>query len=251
MSIPDRVSVRSHGRSPFARHVARDLPERRARGGGRGRNRGRRETFTPSWMAASCPVLPEVPASVRACLAGVRRGESSAAEALVRRFEPQVRRLVRAHRPRAIPEDDLVQDVFLAVFTRLDRYQEQEGIPFEHWLSRLTINLCRDALRSERRRPAPSLSREALQWIGSLVADPSPPMDEVLAARSAVEALLCLLPPDDRLLLTLLSIEERSLEEVAALTGRNRTVLKVRAFRARRRLREAALRLLSPGGSDE
>jgi len=203
-------------------------------------------------MAASCPVVPEVPWSVQACLDGVRRGESAAAEALVRRFDGQVRRLVRAHRPRAVPEDDLVQDVFLAVFTRLDRYQEREGVPFEHWLSRLTTNLCRDALRSERRRrPAPSLSPRALQWISSLVEDPAPPADEVLGARAAVEALLSELPPDDRLLLTLLSIEERSLEEVAALTGRNRTVLKVRAFRARRRLREAALRLLSPGGSDE
>ncbi|RPH72485.1 MAG: sigma-70 family RNA polymerase sigma factor [Myxococcaceae bacterium] len=203
-------------------------------------------------MAASCPVLPDVPPSVRACVDGVRRGESAAAEALVRRFEPQVRRLVRAHRPRAVLEDDLVQDVFLAVFTRLGRYQEREGVPFEHWLSRLTINLCRDALRSERRRrPVPSLSPEALQWIASLVADPAPPVDELLGARAAVEALLAVLPPDDRLLLTLLSLEERSLEEVAALTGRNRTALKVSAFRARRRLQDAARRLLSPEGSND
>src|SRR4030095_14899655 len=111
--------------------------------------------------AAPCRVLPRCGARVRAWVAGVRRGESSAAEALVRRFEPQVRRLVRAHRPRAVLEDDLVQDVFLAIFTRLDRYQERDGVPFEHWLARLTINLCRDALRSERRRrPMPSLSPE-------------------------------------------------------------------------------------------
>ena len=203
-------------------------------------------------MAACCPVLPEVPASVQALVDGVRRGESAAADALVERFEPLVRRLVRAHRPRAVSEDDLVQDVFLAVFTRLDRYRQLEGVPFEHWLCRLTINLCRDALRSERRRrPAPSLSSEALQWIASLVEDPAPPADEVLGAREAVEALLSQLPPDDRCLLTLLALEERSLEEVAALTGRSRTVLKVRAFRARRRLQDAARRLLSVEDSDE
>src|SRR5262249_5063916 len=171
---------------------------------------------------------------------------------LVRQCEPLVRRLVRAHRPRAVLEDDLVQEVFLAVFTRLDRYQAREGIPFEHWLSRLTINLCRDALRSERRRsPLPSLSSGALEWIESLVADPAPAVDDVLGARAAVEALLAELPPEDRLLLTLLSLEERSLEEVSALTGRNRTVLKVRAFRARRRLQETARRLLSIGAPDE
>src|SRR5215472_12466972 len=200
-------------------------------------------------MAASCPVIPEVRSTVQACLAGVRRGEAGAAEALVRRFEPQVRRLVRAHRPRAVPEDDLVQEVFLSVFTRLDRYQARERIPFEHWLSRLTINLCRDALRAERRRtPGQPLSAEALEWIGSLVADPAPPVDDVLGARAAVEALLAELPAEDRLLLTLLSLEDRSLEEVSALTGRSGTALKVRAFRARRRLQDAARRLLSPGG---
>ncbi len=189
---------------------------------------------------------------IQTCLDGVRHGEPRAAEELVRRCEPLVRRLVHAHRPRAVPEDDLVQEVFLAVFTRIDRYRERDGIPFEHWLSRLTINLCRDALRSERRRaPSRSLAAGTRRWVGSLLADPAPAMDEVLGARAAVEALLSELPPDDRLLLTLLSLEERSLEEVSALTGRSRTVLKVRAFRARRRLQDAARRLLSlPGGQD-
>ena len=200
-------------------------------------------------MAASCPAAPDVPLPLEVCLDGVRRGEQSAAEQLVRQCEPLVRRLVRAHRPRAVPEDDLVQEVFLSVFTRLDRYQARERIPFEHWLSRLTINLCRDALRAERRRtPGQPLSAEALEWIGSLVADPAPPVDDVLGARAAVEALLAELPAEDRLLLTLLSLEDRSLEEVSALTGRSRTALKVRAFRARRRLQDAARRLLSPGG---
>jgi RNA polymerase sigma-70 factor (ECF subfamily) len=176
-----------------------------------------------------------------------------AAEQLVRHCEPLIRRLVRAHRPRAVPDDDLVQEVFLAIFTRLDRYQERPGVPFEHWLARLTINRCRDALRAERRRPpAVALPAEARQWIASLVADPAPPADAVLGARAAVEALLSELPAEDRLLLTLLSLEERSLEEVSALTGRSRTALKVRTFRARRRLQRAARRLLSlPGGRDD
>lgn len=205
-------------------------------------------------MAASCPAVPDLPLQLEACLDGVRRGETPAAEQLVRHCEPLVRRLVRAHRPRSVPEDDLVQEVFLGFFGRLDRYQRREGIPFEHWLSRLTINLCRDALRSERRRPPSlSLSAEAMQWVGSLVADPGTGADEVLGARAAVEALLAELPAEDRLLLTLLSLEERSLEEVSALTGRNRTVLKVRAFRARRRLQRAARRLftLPEASSDE
>ena len=201
-------------------------------------------------MAQTCPAEPEVPFDLGECLAGVRRGEPRAAEALVRRYQSMVTRLVAAHRPRSVAIEDLVQEVFLALFARLDRYQPRDGIPFEHWLARVTVNVCRDALRAERRRPASvSLPAETAAWISSLVADPAPRVDDALAARAAVEALLAELPPEDRLLLTLLSLEERSLEEVSALTGRSRTVLKVRAFRARRRLQDAARRLLSlPGG---
>lgn len=205
-------------------------------------------------MAQTCPAEPEVPFDLGECLAGVRRGEPRAAEALVRHCQPMVGRLVAAHRPHSMAHEDLVQEVFLALFARLDRYRPRDGIPFEHWLARVTLNVCRDALRSERRRPvAASLPPETAAWVFSLLVDPAPRVDDALAARAAVELLLAELPAEDRLLLTLLSLEERSLEEVSALTGRSRTVLKVRAFRARRRLQDAARRFLSfpEGRSDE
>jgi RNA polymerase sigma factor (sigma-70 family) len=201
-------------------------------------------------MAHTCPAECEVHFDLGECLTGVGSGEQRAAEALVRHCQPMVARLVGAHRPRSMATEDLVQEVFLAVFSRLDRYRSREGVPFEHWLARVTVNVCRDALRAERRRPiSTSLPGETAAWLCSLLADPAPRVDDALAARTAVEALLAELPAEDRLLLTLLSLEERSLEEVSALTGRNRTVLKVRAFRARRRLQIAARRLLSLPGS--
>ena len=65
-------------------------------------------------------------------------------------------------------------------------------------------------------------------------------------------ALLDALPPPDRALLTWLHLEDRSVEEIAALTGWSRTAIKVRAFRARRRLRGAARALTgSPEVGDE
>ncbi len=200
-------------------------------------------------MAHTRPVESEVHFDLGECLIGVRRGEQRAAETLVRHCQPMVARLVAAHRPRSVATEDLVQEVFLAVFSRLDRFRPREGVPFQHWLARVTVNVCRDALRAERRRPvAASLPGETAAWICSLLADPAPRVDDALAARGAVEALLSELPAEDRLLLTLLSLEERSLQEVSQLTGRSRTVLKVRAFRARRRLQVAARRLLSLPG---
>ena len=98
-----------------------------------------------------------------------------------------------------------------------------------------------DALRTERRRPEPAdptLSEAAGEWLETLRRDDtSPPIDDVLAARELVDALLAKLPPKDRLVLTLLDIDDRSVAEVSAITGWSRTLVKVRAFRARRRLR--------------
>jgi RNA polymerase sigma-70 factor (ECF subfamily) len=129
----------------------------------------------------------------------------------------------------------------LKLFSRLDRYEPRDGIPFEHWLSRLAVRTCLDALRTERRRPQPAdppLSQAAGEWLETLRQDDaSPPIDDVLAARELVDALLARLSPKDRLVLTLLDMEERSVAEVSAITGWSRTLVKVRAFRARQRLR--------------
>jgi RNA polymerase sigma-70 factor (ECF subfamily) len=188
--------------------------------------------------------MPDIPFDMPACLAQVRRGDQEAATGLVARLHPLVLRLVRAHRPQGLSDDDLVQEVFLTMFSRLDRYTAQDGIPFEHWLARLAVNACIDAQRAERRRPrSVALTEQAQGWLESLVASNQAPVHEVLAAQELVEALLARLSPSDRLLLTLLDLEERSTREIAVITGWNRTLIKVRAFRARRRLKAIALAL--------
>jgi RNA polymerase sigma-70 factor (ECF subfamily) len=138
----------------------------------------------------------------------------------------------------------------MKLFARLHTYREMDGIPFEHWVSRVTVRTCLDRLRSERREPAGALSAGASEWLLSLRTDGAAPAHDVLAARELVSALLGTLPPRDRLLLTLLDLEDRSVAEVARITGYGTTLVKVRAFRARRRLRAAALALgAAPGGA--
>jgi RNA polymerase sigma-70 factor (ECF subfamily) len=194
--------------------------------------------------------MSDEPLEVAAWIERIRRGDAEAARRLVERCHPLVARLVRAHRSRTLSEDDLAQEVYLKMFARLDRYEAREGIPFEHWLSRLTVRTCLDALRAEGRRPmsrAVSLSPEATDWLASLHGHRSPPVDEVLAARELVEALLARLPPVDRLVLVLLDVEGRSAAEAAELVGWSPTLVRVRAFRARRRLRAAAAELTGTG----
>jgi len=185
------------------------------------------------------------------CLARVAQGDQAAATALVARVHPLVLRLVSAHRPQRCPADDLAQEVLIRMFSRLDRYQARDGVPFEHWLGRMTVNHCRDALRAERRVPRTvALSDASAAWLAALVRDDPPPVDDPAPAAKLVEALLAELPPPDRLVLTLLDLEGRSTSEISAQTGWSRTLVKVRAFRARRRLRAVANRWGLTGDHD-
>jgi RNA polymerase sigma-70 factor (ECF subfamily) len=183
-------------------------------------------------------------------LVALARSDPEAARLLVARCHPLVMRIVRAHRPRSVPEEDLAQEVYLRMFSRLDRYQPRADVPFEHWLSRLAVRSCLDVLRAERRRPQASstpLGPDAEAWLAVLQGRAEPAaVESALAARQLVDALLARLPPADRLLLALLDLEERSVAEVSRITGWSATLVRVRAFRARRRLRAVARELDRP-----
>src|ERR1043165_8404036 len=81
----------------------------------------------------------------------VRAGEQAAARELVERLYPIVVRIVRAHRPRRVAEEDLMQDVFIKMFKRLAQYRGDA--PFEHWVSRIAVTTCMDQLRAQKCRP--------------------------------------------------------------------------------------------------
>lgn len=205
-----------------------------------------RRALSQAGRDAGVAAVTDPALDVSACLARIARGERDAALELVQRTQPLVLKLVRAHRSRQHAEQDLVQEVYLTVFAKLDRYRPRDGVPFEHWIARVAVHTCRDVLRAERRRPAPgALSAQAGEWLAALTDEREAPAGSALAARELVERLLSELRPDDRLVLTWLDLEQRSVAEVAQLTGWSRTLVKVRAFRARRRLRAVAERFRS------
>ncbi len=176
----------------------------------------------------------------RACVERVRQGDEDAARELVRQLYPAVLRIVRAHRPRRMDEDDLTQNVFMKVFAKLDQFSGT--VPLEHWVSRIAVNTCINELQRERVRPElrwADLSEEQEEVVRSLAADEADlPAAQNLASRELVEKLLDRLGPDDRLVITLLHLEGHTLEEIRGLTGWNTTLVRVRAFRARRKLRK-------------
>src|SRR5512137_2875664 len=90
---------------------------------------------------------------LKQCLRKVRQHDQEAARALVEALYPLVIRIVRSHLPVRSSEEDLAQEIFLKIFSKLEQYQERPGIGFEHWVSRMAVRTCLDALRAEGRRP--------------------------------------------------------------------------------------------------
>jgi len=175
----------------------------------------------------------------------IRAGEEAAAREFFRRMYPQILRIVRNHLPRKQSEEDLCQVIFMQAFAKIDQYS---GVtPVSHWLSRIAVNTCLNALKTEQRRPEireADLSEEQKDLLGRL-ADPSgPAADTEQCARELVAVLLLRLKPLDRLILTLLHMEGCSVAEASARTGFSRAIIKIRAFRARRKLNREMRTLL-------
>ena len=191
--------------------------------------------------------MPEQTLDVAACVERVRRRDEDAARELFRHLYPLVARLVHSHLPRRTSPEDLVQTVFMKVFANLDRFSG--AVPLEHWVSRIAINTCLNQLAAEKVRPElrwADLSEEQAQALEAVMSDPGElEPSQNLAAREIVEKLLAQLAPADRLLMTLLHLEGRSVAEVQQITGWNVPVIKVRAFRARRKLRKHFEKLMS------
>jgi RNA polymerase sigma-70 factor (ECF subfamily) len=151
-------------------------------------------------------------------------GDRDAFAILVRRHERRVFRLAGRFFLKREDVEEAAQETFLTAWSRLDTYRARA--PFEHWLTRLCLNCCYARLRKERRGELP-LDPET---------DLAAPHRDPAAALDA-ERLLRALAPADRFILLLLDGEGWSVAEIAERLGWTRVNVKVRAHRARKKLR--------------
>src|SRR6266403_2618382 len=171
----------------------------------------------------------------------IEQGDEIAARELLRHFHPFVLKIVRANLPRRLSEEDLVQMIFIKIFHKLNQYTAR--MPLEHWISRIAVNTCLNALKAEKIRPewrVGDFSEEIAAGIEKLAATEvdTATNDDFDLAKKLVTELIAQLSPEDRLVITLLHLEEKSVEEIHALTGWSRSAIKVRAFRARARMKK-------------
>lgn len=193
--------------------------------------------------------MTDDPFDAARCVARVRSGDPVAARELVERSDGLVAKIVRAYLPRDADRDACRQETFVRAFAKLDTYRADA--PWEHWLSRIAVNACLDALRARRRRRElryADLGEAEAAAVAAAVTMSDPTGPDAVAARETIDKLLECLEPEDALIVRMLDLEERSTEEIAVLLGRSRALVKVRAFRARRKLREVLSRLLRERG---
>ncbi len=158
-------------------------------------------------------------------------GDEKAYARLVKRYEAQVAaQMWRFTRDRTVLEE-LVQDVFVEAYLSLPGFSGRA--PFLHWLRKIATRVgyryWKNKIRDEQRQGALT----AWHIEGLRTAEVQPPSE----AAELLHSLLLQLPPKDRLVLSLFYFEECDTREIAKRTGWSRTLVKVRAHRARQKLR--------------
>jgi RNA polymerase sigma-70 factor (ECF subfamily) len=166
----------------------------------------------------------------------IRNGALDDFGELVQRHQAQVFRILSRYERDALLVEDLAQDTFVKAFRALHQYDGRA--PFEHWLSRIAVHVAIDHIRARRDREVrfSDLSDEALDWLHLPDPQDGPgPRD----AREILDVAMHSLKAEEKLVLKLLELEDRSIKEIAAMTGWSSVTVRVRAFRARAKLKEA------------
>ena len=144
----------------------------------------------------------------------------------------------------------------MKAFTQLDTYEARGS--FEGWLTRIATNTCLNLLRSAKRRPeltAADLSEDEGAWLenrlAGAAAERQQSAERGMVAADLAERVLGTMSEDDRLVLLMMDGEEASVKEVAEATGWTESNVKVKAMRARRRMRAAVEKLLGRGAKSD
>ena len=187
-----------------------------------------------------------------AIIARILAGEVNAYEELMRRHGSYIARIVSAHVPGdQVPE--VAHEAFVRAYRSLSGYAPTA--PFRNWLTTIALRSCHDFWRAAYRRresPASNLSEDGQRFIETALATESREeferMTRQTEARQILDLVLGRLKPLDRMIITLTYLEERTVSETAAMLGISVPNVKVRAFRAKRKLKSFLKRHGIQGG---
>jgi RNA polymerase sigma-70 factor (ECF subfamily) len=177
-------------------------------------------------------------------IAAVLRGDAASFEPLVQKYSPRIFATARRYARRESEIEDIVQEIWLKAYSKLASFRGDA--PFDHWLMRLAVRTCYDFLRGHQRNREATftdLTEPEDDWLERFAAAPDATSEHADAAKQLVARVLEQLSPPARLVITLLEIEDRTVKEIAELTGWSVALVKVRAFRARAEMRKVLARI--------
>lgn len=176
----------------------------------------------------------------------VRAHDEIAFREIVDRYESKVFSIIYGVLRNRNDAEDIAQQVFAKIYFSISTFDFRSSLLT--WIHRITVNECYDYLRKRRARKvvyeSDFLAEDAqrLESCGATM-DPSAPVDIRLTHRDLVLKLLAKVSEQDRSLMLLREVEGHSIEELASITGLNENTIKVKLFRTRQKLLNAARRL--------
>jgi len=175
-------------------------------------------------------------------LANVRNGKPDDFAEVIQQHQSLVFSILYRYERDSHWVEDLAQETFVKAWKALAQFDGRA--PFSHWLSRIAVHVALDHLRKRKRAQNEigfdDLGEEALDWLRTGDEDKDL---EASQARELLEMAMQKLSPEERLVITLQEIEGRSVEEISRLMGGSNVATRVRAFRARNKLKKALLKM--------
>lgn len=167
-----------------------------------------------------------------------RGGDRSAFDALVRRHQKGVWRIVRRTIKRDADAKDVTQQVFVRAFRGLATFRGSATV--RSWLYRIAINCALSWIRDHKRETPSEIFEDALSEPPSAPGRIASDQDGV-----RLRAAISLLPPKQKLVLELRVFDDLSFKEVAELADCSENTAKVSFHYAVKKLRE-----ILAGGDD-
>jgi RNA polymerase sigma-70 factor (ECF subfamily) len=177
-------------------------------------------------------------------------GDSESFNQLIRRWERPIFAL--AYRTIGREEDarDVCQETFLRAYRALPSFRGQAK--FSSWLYRITLNLCRDWARRERRTPVVQAPEDADLFDLAAATEPSESIEDLVARKDlarAVQQVMRRLPEEQRTAIILKEYHGLTFQEIADLVGCPLSTVKTRLYQGlsvvRRELERCGVRKAS------
>ena len=162
-----------------------------------------------------------------------QRGDSNAFGRLVEKHQATIAQQMQRFSRNAAVVEELVHDVFVEAYLSLKSYRAQS--PLIHWLRTIAVRVGFRYWKSQSREKNQAVPMSDVESVMEQLE--SEPRVNASAANETLRDLLNVLSPRDRLVLTLMYWDDCTVAEAAELSGWSRTMVRVQAHRARKRLK--------------